>query len=118
MKTILLLLSLLFVSGIFAQIPSAFNYQAVIRNNSGEPMPNQNVSFRISILQSSASGAAVYAETHISQTNSFGLVTLKIGMGTPLSGVFAPGGWGAAPHFLKVETDPAGGSAYTHMGTS
>ena len=27
-------------------------------------------------------------------------------------------GWGATSHFLKVEIDPAGGSAYTHLGTS
>jgi hypothetical protein len=51
-------------------------------------------------------------------TNAFGLVNLKIGDGALVSGVFSPGGWGATSHFLKVEIDPAGGSTYTHLGTS
>ncbi|MGE0019242.1 MAG: hypothetical protein AB7S72_06215 [Draconibacterium sp.] len=114
----LMILFLLGFNITMAQVPSAFNYQAVVRNNSGELIADQNVSFRISILQNSESGTAVYTETHAAHTNSFGLVTLKIGMGTPVTGIFNPGGWGAALHFLKVETDPAGGSAYTHMGTS
>lgn len=116
--TTLMFVLLLGFSYTMAQVPSAFSYQAVVRNNSGEVIADRNVSFRISILQNSESGAVVYTETHAAQTNSFGLVTLKIGKGTPVTGTFAPGGWGAAPHFLKVETDPAGGSAYTHMGTS
>jgi len=38
----------------------------------------------------------------------------------PLSAVYSVrvAGWGATSHFLKVEIDPAGGSAYTHLGTS
>jgi hypothetical protein len=102
-----------------AQVPDAFNYQAVVRNSSGEVVANQNVSFRISILQGSASGTVMYAETHtLVPTNAFGLVNLKIGDGALVSGVFSPGGWGATSHFLKVEIDPAGGSTYTHLGTS
>jgi hypothetical protein len=101
-----------------AQVPDAFNYQAVVRNNSGEVMANQNVSFRISILQGSESGSVLYAETHTVSTNAFGLVNLKVGNGTLVSGVFSPDGWGATSHFLKVEIDPAGGSTYTHLGTS
>ncbi len=101
-----------------AQVPDAFNYQAVVRNNSGEVVANQNVSFQISILQGSESGTVLYAETHTKSTNAFGLVNLQIGNGTLVSGVFSPGGWGTTSHFLKVEIDPAGGSAYTHLGTS
>lgn len=101
-----------------AQVPDAFNYQAVVRNSAGEVLTNQNVSFKISILQGSASGTVLYAETHTVSTNAFGLVNLKVGDGTLVSGVFSPGGWGATAHFLKVEIDPAGGSTYTHLGTS
>ena len=101
-----------------AQVPDAFNYQAVVRNNSGEVAANQNVSFRFSILQGSESGTVLYAETHTVSTNAFGLVNLKVGDGTLVSGIFSAGGWGATSHFLKVEIDPAGGSAYTHLGTS
>ena len=116
-----ILLSAAFVAFVFiglAQVPDAFNYQAVVRNNSGEVVANQNVSFRISILQGSESGTVLYAETHTRSTNAFGLINLKVGNGTLVSGVFSPGGWGATSHFLKVEIDPAGGSTYTHLGTS
>jgi hypothetical protein len=101
-----------------AQVPEAFNYQAVVRNSSGEILANQNVSFRISILQGSESGAVLYSETHAVSTNAFGLVNLTIGNGTVVSGTFSPTGWGAASHFLKVEIDPSGGSTFTHLGTS
>jgi hypothetical protein len=101
-----------------AQVPDAFNYQAVVRNNSGEVVDNQNVSFRLSILQGSESGTVLYAETHTISTNAFGLVNLKVGGGTLVSGVFSPDGWGATSHFLKVEIDPDGGSSYSHLGTS
>jgi hypothetical protein len=101
-----------------AQVPDAFNYQAVVRNNAGEILANQNVSFRISILQGSESGTVMYSETHTISTNAFGLVNLKVGEGTLVSGVFSPGGWGLTSHFLKVEMDPAGGGTYTLLGTS
>ena len=116
-----ILLSAAFVAFVFiglAQVPDAFNYQAVVRNNAGEALANQNVSFKISILQGSASGTVLYAETHTASTNAFGLVNLNVGDGTLVSGVFSPGGWGTTSHFLKVEIDPAGGSTYTHLGTS
>ena len=114
-------LSAAFIAFVFiglSQVPDAFNYQAVVRNSSGEVLANQNVSFRISILQGSESGAVSYSETHTVSTNAYGLVNLAIGDGTLVSGVFSPGGWGATSHFLKIEVDPAGGSAYTHLGTS
>lgn len=102
----------------FSQVPDAFNYQAVVRNSSGELIADQNVSFRISILQDSESGTVAYSETHDAQSNSFGLVTLKVGQGNVVDGVFDPGGWGTAPHFLKIELDAEGGSSYTTMGTT
>jgi hypothetical protein len=102
----------------FSQVPGAFNYQAVIRTSSGDIVPNQNVSFKISILQNSESGTVVYTETHSAVTSAFGLANLKIGEGTVVSGTFSPAGWGSALHFIKIEIDPEGGTAFTHIGTS
>lgn len=120
MKKVLLsiVLFLLFTGYSLAQVPDAFNYQSVVRNTSGELIANQSVSFKISIIQNTAEGTVVYAETHSVTTNDFGLANLIIGQGTLLEGVFSPGGWGAAPHFIKVELDPAGGSSFSHLGTS
>jgi len=120
MKKILLVSLFFFASLIsaFSQVPDAFNYQAVVRNSSGEIIANQNVAFQISILQNSDTGTAVYVETHSATTNKFGLVSLEIGHGNVKSGVFDPGGWTADKHFIKVEFDPAGGNSFTQMGTS
>jgi len=102
-----------------AQVPQAFKYQAVVRDHSGNVIADKGVSFKISILSGSALGTAVYSETHIGRsTNSFGLVDLEIGKGTPVSGSFSLITWHTGVYYLKVEFDPAGGSAYLPMGTT
>lgn len=116
--TFLLIAILATVCIAVAQVPSAFNYQTVVRNSSGEVLANQSVSFKISILLNSATGTAKYVEKHSATTNDFGLVNLKIGNGTVVSGSFTPSNWGSNSHFVKVEIDVNGGSSYTHMGTS
>ncbi len=110
------LLVLASVTILFSQVPDAFNYQAVVRNSSGEIQSNKAVSFRISILNDSETGTVVYTETHAVSTNSFGLVNLEIGKGTVVSGLFSPATWNKST-FIKVELDPAGGTAYSHLAT-
>jgi uncharacterized protein (TIGR02145 family) len=110
---IITLAHLLICSSLWAQSPNKFSYQAVVRNGSGVLVQNSNVSFRISILQSTSTGTVVYSETHIVGTNANGLASLEIGGGTVISGVFANINWSAGPYFLKTETDPAGGTNYT-----
>ncbi|MBN1340177.1 MAG: fibrobacter succinogenes major paralogous domain-containing protein [Bacteroidales bacterium] len=118
-KLILLVLLGQFVTTIIsAQTPLAFNYQTVVRDNFGELIINQSVSFRIGILQDSINGALIYSETHALTTNEFGLALLKIGTGTVESGVFANISWATAYHFLKVEIDANGGTNYQFLGIS
>ncbi len=116
-----ILLSVFFVvivfSTAFAQVPASFNYQAIVRNSSGEIIANKTVSFRISLLQGSETGTVIYSETHSLSTNDYGLVNIKIGEGTKISGDFSPVGWGDVI-FTKVEIDPAGGSSYSHLATT
>ncbi len=100
-----------------AQIPAAFNYQAVVRNSSGDIVANKAVKFRFSILQNSSTGTAVYVETQSATTNSFGLVNIKVGMGTKVSGTFNPAAWGNNDHYLKVELDPNNGTSFSTLGT-
>lgn len=108
---------LLSISG-YAQAPEAFNYQAVVRDAVGDISANASVSFRLSILQTSAGGTSVYSETHAVTTNGFGLANLSVGTGTVVSGDFSLIDWSADIYFLQVELDPAGGSSYQQMGTS
>jgi hypothetical protein len=114
-------LSLLFVVtaiAIWAQAPQRFNYQAVARDEAGTPLSNQNVGFRFSILQGGENGTVVYSETQSLATNDFGLVNTSVGSGTVQSGNFSTINWGSNSFFLKVEMDPAGGNAYSLIGSN
>ncbi|MBB4806818.1 hypothetical protein HNP38_002114 [Chryseobacterium defluvii] len=101
-----------------AQVPEKMSYQAVIRNNIGQLIPNQSVAVKVSILQGSPAGAAVYSERLTGNTNANGLVSLEIGSGTILTGNFPTIDWSTGSYYLKTETDPAGGTNYTIAGTS
>ncbi len=119
MKTNLLLFAFGLLSVFsFAQPPQAFNYQVVVRDNSGEILQNQEVGIRISIRTSSSGGAVVYQETFIATTNQFGLINLEIGTGTPTSWPFESINWAYYPKFIETEIDPEGGTNYVSMGTS
>jgi uncharacterized protein (TIGR02145 family) len=96
-----------------AQTSQKMSYQSVIRNSNNNLLTNTLVGTRISVLQESATGAGVYVETQTATTNSNGLLSLKIGAGTAVTGTFAGIDWAAGPYFIKTETDPTGGSNYT-----
>jgi hypothetical protein len=114
-----LILAIILGVAVLAQTPQSFRYQAVARDNSGNILANQSVSFRISILSGSVSGTAVYIETHTGlSTNAFGLVELEIGKGTPVTGTFSSINWGSNTYFVKVEMDPEGGGTYQTLSTS
>ncbi len=117
-KLYTILAVLLMTATTFAQTPEKMSYQAVVRDGSDALVSSQVVGMQISILQTTASGTAVYVETHTPTTNLNGLVTLEIGTGAVVSGDFATIDWPADSYFIKTETDPTGGSSYTITGTS
>jgi hypothetical protein len=100
-----------------AQAPQAITYQAVARDNSGNPIASQNIALRFSIRDISAAGTIVYRETHLTSTNSEGLFNVNLGQGTVVTGVFSSINWGTNSKFLQVEIDITGGTAFTDMGT-
>ncbi|MBR4786395.1 MAG: hypothetical protein IK013_00720, partial [Bacteroidales bacterium] len=111
-KLYLFFLFVLVTFAVMAQAPQKMTYQAVVRNSANALIANQNVSARISIVQGSATGSVVYAETHQATTNANGLMTVEIGGGTPTTGSFANINWAEGPFFLLTEIDPAGGNSY------
>ncbi|WP_425389500.1 hypothetical protein [Ekhidna sp.] len=112
------IIGLLIFIGSHAQSPGGFNYQAVVRNNSGEVLVNQSVGIRMSLIQGSTNGSVVYSETFAKTTNSFGLIDLIIGQGNASTGSFSTIDWAAGPYFLETAIDQNGGSNYSVMGTS
>lgn len=119
MKRILLAAGLMLGTTLaFAQAPEKMSYQAIIRNAGGQVLANQNIGVRVSVLQGSPSGTVVYSERLTGTTNANGLFTMELGTGTVLSGTFNTINWPSGSYYLKTETDPAGGTAYTIAGTS
>ncbi|MGE6398107.1 hypothetical protein [Chryseobacterium scophthalmum] len=119
MKKILLITAIFFGTLLsFAQVPEKMSYQAVIRNTSGQLLQNQNVAVKVSVLQGSSSGTVAYSERLMGTTNTNGLISLEIGTGTVLSGIFNTIDWSVGNYYLKTETDPNGGTNYTIAGTS
>ncbi|MBU8893881.1 MAG: tail fiber domain-containing protein [Bacteroidales bacterium] len=105
----------LFNSNSYAQAPEKFNYQAVLRNSSGELISDQSVDVEISIRDIQSDGTILYTETHTKTINSFGLVNLVIGSETPDLGVFSEIIWAVNDKFIQVKVDA--GSGLTDMGT-
>ncbi len=119
MRIIFLIITLI-TSGLITmgQSPQKISYQAVVRNSSNLLVASAAVGMRISILQGSASGTAVYIESHSTTSNANGLVSIQIGDGLVSSGSIGSINWSNGPYFIKTETDPTGGTAYSITGTS
>ena len=108
------------LSGLQAQTspPESFRYQAVVRNVSGEAIPNQSVGFQISLYQGSCGltgGTIQYQETFTVTTNMYGLVNISIGLGNVVSGQFDQIDWSQGPYFIESSVDITGSNNYTYM---
>jgi hypothetical protein len=116
MKKFLTVVIVFFISIItFGQTPEKMSYQAVLRDANSALVVNQQVGIQISILKEET---AVYIETQTPITNSNGLVSLEIGVGSVIQGVFSEIDWSSAEYYIKTEIDPEGGSDYSIIGTS
>jgi uncharacterized protein (TIGR02145 family) len=117
MNILRILMLLIFPILGISQAPTKINFQSVLRNTNGEVVSNSAVSLKISILSGTITGTAVYIETHAKTTDAGGLMSLQIGGGTVLSGVFGDINWGSSAHFIKLEADFSGGNSYVLLGT-
>ena len=118
MKTLIIACLCAISTALFAQAPEAFNFQGVLRGASGTILPNQNAQFKISILQGSATGTAVYAETDVITTNSGGAFNIEVGHGVVASGTFGLIDWANGSYFLQVEVDTAAGTNYIMLSST
>ena len=109
MKKLITILALLLINSVLVAftpvVPEKMSYQAVVRNSSNQLVANQAVGLKISILQTSATGTVVYAETQTPTTNANGLFNVSIGTGIVVSGTFAAIDWSKGPFFIKTEID-------------
>lgn len=116
MKNLLTLLAFVVTLFTFAQAPQGFNYQATVRNSSGQLLTNQIVLVKFNILQNSSSGAVVYSENQTANTDDLGHINLVVGQGTAVTGTFSGINWGTGNYYLGIELNS--GSGYNPMGTT
>ena len=101
-KTILGLQLAAFVFLAFAEHPpTSFNYQAVLRDDAGQPIVSESLSVEVAVLIGSADGTEVFSEVHNTQTNEFGLINLQVGSLSSLEDV----AWGEDLYFIRVSLD-------------
>ena len=116
MKTKLPLIALLlfFATTTWAQVPQQMNYQAVVRDNSGNIVTDSTpVSLRFTIHDGSSTGTPVFTETQATYTNKIGLVNLQIGSVSNLGVV----NWSGGAKYLEVEAN-INNTGFIAMGTS
>jgi hypothetical protein len=99
-----------------AQAPQGFNYQATVRNNSGDLIVNNNVYFKFNVMQGSQTSLPVFTEIHYVPTDDLGQVNLVIGQGTATTGVFSELDWSLGSYYLGIELNT--GNGYVAMGTT
>jgi len=116
MKKLYTLLALVLTLITFAQAPQGFNYQATVRNNSGQLLLNQTVMVKFNILQNSATGTIIYSENQSVTTDDLGHINLVVGQGTVTTGTFSTINWGTGTYYLGIELNT--GSSYVAMGTT
>ena len=105
MKKLILLLAniLILLSFTFAQAPPFINYQAVIRNNQGEILSDQQIDLKVSVIQGEVTGDLVFTETHSITTSPSGIVSIAIGSVNTED--FQSINWSTSPYFLSVEVN-------------
>ncbi len=89
--------------------PSSFNYQAVVRDASGNILANRTVGFRFK-LTSVNQTFVFFIESQTLTTNNYGVLNAVIGSVNTTG--LANLDWGT-PYIYHVEIDPAGGTNYT-----
>ena len=104
---------LMAIATVVAQVPQSFTYQAVVRNSEGKLVSNSAVKVRVSILQGSAKGTAVYSNEYTTNTNAYGLFSIIVGDSANALDV----NWAIGQYFIKVEVDPKGGNNYSITST-
>lgn len=112
-KVLILLLTIVSISSLWAQAPAKFSYQAVVRFSNNQLVMNQQVGVRISIQKGVESTTPVFTETVLVRTNDNGLLTMVVGETQPLNI-----DWANGPYYIKSEIDPNGGMDFSVVGTT
>ncbi len=115
MKTLLrtlLTVAFLLPAVLFAQLQFGISYQAVLRDSDNQVLSNRNATLKVNLTNQDGS-VVYYTEQHEATTNTFGLITLVIGKGTPVTGSFGSIPWSQEAISLIVELKISPSTTFT-----
>jgi len=120
MKSILLVLLLLYCHIGLSQNQKGIAFQAVARTSNGVVMPNKLIQIRISILKDTLTEELLYQEIKSVTTSPLGLFTILIGTSESAKivtiGAFEKINWTAGTYFIRVEIDPDNHLQFIRIG--
>jgi len=120
MKSILLILCLLYCQIGLSQNQKGIAFQAVARTSNGVIMPNKLMQIRIGILKDTLTEEFLYQEIKSVTTSPLGLFTILIGSSEPgkivTIGAFEKINWTAGTYFIRVEIDPENHLQFMRIG--
>jgi len=96
----------------------AFNYQAVVRDADGAPISDKEMMVVIMLREGHDQGDLLYEEEHLTETNQFGIINLKIGRGMNPQGDLSEIDWGTAAVFMEVQIEDAETGIMQPLGVS
>jgi ribosomal protein L7/L12/C1A family cysteine protease len=115
-KFALLFIGIFFTLECFAQVPQAFNYQAIAKRKNGSPIIYRNITVQITISEGEY-GSILYQEIHHTRTGLIGLFSIKVGRGEPLAGSFTDIPWETGNKFMEVAIDDKCKNNFKYMGS-
>jgi uncharacterized protein (TIGR02145 family) len=111
MRLTITTLALLISALIIAQAPALIPYQAIARNEAGEPLASSTLNARFTMHDGTASGEVVWQELQTVNTSALGLFTAQLGSSVSLIDV----NWDGGAKFIQVELDL--GNGFIDIGT-
>lgn len=113
MKKIIILLSILVSTKLFAQVPQGINYQAVVRGTNGNPLVNQSATLQFNYVDKSDESID-YMESFVTTTDEFGVVNLVLGTGTEIINSFPELDWSKQ---IRIDIFVNLGSGFAVLGS-
>lgn len=109
---------ILFSFNLFAQTQNAFNFQAVIRNDTGELLSNQEIKVLFEILENNPNGEVIFLQESDVTSNKYGLITAEIGNDEIVEGDFSNISWSENSYFIRISVDFEASGNYEEIGVS
>lgn len=116
MKHIYIFLAFIFHTSLFAQVPFAISHQGVICDSKNDPIENEEIKLRISIVLN-GSTTPQYQETKIVTTTANGYFKTAIGRGEIIQGSMDAVDWSRGNHAAMIEADLNNDGSYTSISS-